>query len=220
VVQVRDTGLGIEREMLPQLFNVFAQSDRSLDRSRGGLGLGLSVVRGLVELHGGTVEAASAGTGKGAEFTVSLPIEPEPAALTNGVDKPRPAAEQLRVVVVEDNRDAADSLRVLLQLLGHQVEVAYTGPEGVDVALAQRPDVVVCDIGLPGFDGYEVARRLRQLPGLGHVLLIAVTGYGSAQDLAACRAAGFDHHLLKPFDPTDLERLLRPLANGAASPPS
>src|SRR5207248_3107854 len=171
-VRIRDTGLGIEPAMLPQLFTVFAQSDRSLDRSRGGLGLGLSVVRRLVELHGGEVVAASEGAGKGAEFTVSLPLEPEPAALSNGVEPPRPAAEPLRVVVVEDNRDAADSLRMLLQLLGHQVAVAYTGPDGVNVALAERPDVVVCDIGLPGFDGYEVARRLRQQPAFKNTLLV------------------------------------------------
>jgi CheY-like chemotaxis protein len=172
------------------------------------LGLGLSVVRGLIELHGGKVNAASAGTGKGAEFTVSLPLEPEPAALTNGVDNPRPAAEPLRVVVVEDNRDAADSLRLLLQLLGHQVAVAYTGPEGVDVAVAQRPDVVVCDIGLPGFDGYEVARRLRQQPNLEKTLLVALTGYGQDDDRRRSEEAGFDQHLVKPADPQELERLL------------
>jgi PAS domain S-box-containing protein len=208
-VSVRDTGMGIDPDMLPRLFGVFAQSDRSLDRSRGGLGLGLAVVKGLVELHGGEVSAASAGAGKGAEFSVALPLEPEPAALANGTTpKPAPAVEPLRVVVVEDNHDAADSLRLLLELRGHHVAVAYSGPEGVDKVLAERPDVVVCDIGLPGFDGYEVARRLRQLPGLEKTVLVALTGYGQDEDRRRSQEAGFDQHLVKPADPAELERVL------------
>ena len=126
----------------------------------------------------------------------------------------------LRVLVVDDCPDMRATLRILLRLWGHEVREAGDGPAALGLATTFKPDTVLLNIGLPALDGYEVARRLRQLPGLGHVLLIAVTGYGSAQDLAACRAAGFDHHLLKPFDPTDLERLLGPPANGIASPPS
>jgi CheY-like chemotaxis protein len=126
----------------------------------------------------------------------------------------------LRVLVVDDCPDLRATLRILLRLWGHEVCDAGDGPAALGLAAEFRPDTVLLNIGLPALDGYEVARRLRQLPGLGHVLLIAVTGYGSAQDVAACRAAGFDHHLLKPFDPVELERLLRPAANGAASPPS
>lgn len=207
-VCVTDTGAGIEPAVLPKLFDVFAQSQQSLDRSRGGLGLGLSVVRGLVELHGGDVRAASEGPGKGASFTVSLPVEPEPAALADAPEAPAPAAQALRVVVVEDNRDAADSLRILLQLQGHEVAVAHNGPDGVEVALAEQPDVVVCDIGLPGFDGYEVARRLRREPEFQRTLFVALTGYGQDEDRRRSEAAGFDQHLTKPADPVELQCLL------------
>ena len=143
VLLVRDTGMGIEPELLPRLFEAFAQADRSLDRTRGGLGLGLAVVKGLVEMHGGEVAAASAGPGRGAEFTVRLPVEREPAALTEPTVQPRPGGGLLRVVVIEDNRDAADSLRMLLELFGNDVRVAYTGPEGVRAVTQWRPDAVI-----------------------------------------------------------------------------
>lgn len=206
---VRDSGIGIDPETLSHLFEVFVQGDKSLDRSRGGLGLGLSVVKGLIELHGGEVRAASAGTGKGAEFTVYLPLEREPDALQ---DLPRPAresADHLRVVVIEDNRDSAESLRMLLTLLGHDVAVAYSGPDGVAAAVRHRPDVVISDIGLPGLDGYGVARELRHHPATSGARLIAVTGYGTEDDRRRVQEAGFDHHLVKPADPQTLEGLLR-----------
>lgn len=209
VFTVRDTGIGIEPELLGQLFDVFIQADKSLDRSRGGLGLGLSVVKGLVELHGGEVRAASAGPDRGAEFTVVLPLEREPAALSAVPREVHETAEHLRVVVIEDNRDAAESLRILLGLLGHEVAVAYSGHDGVATAMRCQPDVVISDIGLPGLDGYGVARELRRHPAMAAVRLIAVTGYGSAEDCRRVREAGFDHHLVKPADPMALERLLQ-----------
>ena len=164
VLAVRDTGVGIEPGLLTHLFETFAQADRSLDRSKGGLGLGLSVVKGLVELHGGTVEARSDGPGRGAEFVIRLPLQPEPAAVTDVPARPGRAPKRLRVLVVEDNRDAADSLVMLLEVFGYDVTVAYTGPSGVEAAAAWGPDAVVCDIGLPGLDGYGVARALRRNP--------------------------------------------------------
>jgi PAS domain S-box-containing protein len=209
VVTVRDSGVGIEPDMLRRIWEIFAQADHSLDRASGGLGLGLALVRGLVELHGGRVEAASAGPGRGAEFTVRLPVVPEPAALTaTGPTPGHAAGARLRVLVVEDNRDAADSLKLLLDLLGHEAKAAYTGPEGVRLAQDWSPDVVVCDIGLPGLDGYGVARQLRLHPGTAQARLVALTGYGSDEDRRRSRQAGFDYHLTKPADPDALAELL------------
>jgi PAS domain S-box-containing protein len=208
VVNVQDRGIGIEPEMFPRLFDAFAQADRSLDRTRGGLGLGLSLVKGLVELHGGCVEATSEGPGKGAAFTIRLPLKEEQAALSTLPNAPQAATEPLRILVVEDQRDAAESLRMLLELLGHQVAMAYTGPEGVERAHTFRPDVVLCDIGLPGLDGYAVASALRHDPATAGAHLIAITGYGQEEDRQRSRQAGFDAHLTKPVDPRDLQPLL------------
>jgi len=207
-VAITDTGIGIAPEMLPRLFAPMSQADRSLDRARGGLGLGLAVSKGLIELHGGQVEAASDGPGRGATFTIRLPLEREPEALTTLLVGPVATGRRHRVLVIEDNRDAADSMCTLLGLLGHEVRAAHNGPEGVQAAAAWLPDVVVSDIGLPGFDGYEVARRIRRLPGMEAALLVALTGYGSEEDRKRSRAAGFDHHLVKPADPADLQRVL------------
>jgi CheY-like chemotaxis protein len=207
-VAVRDTGVGIGPDMLPRLFETFAQADRSLDRSKGGLGLGLALVKGLVELHGGEVHAASGGPGCGAEFTVRLPVEPEPAALSEMPTAPTGTGKRLRILVVEDNRDAADSLRLLLELYGYDVTVAYTGLDGVKAAEQERPDVVLCDIGLPKMNGYEVARRLRQNPSTAKARLVAVTGYGAEEDKQRSREVGFDAHLVKPVDPNALQGVL------------
>jgi PAS domain S-box-containing protein len=209
VIDVRDRGVGIEPDLFPRLFDPFAQADRSLDRPRGGLGLGLSIVKALVDQHGGEVRAASDGPGRGAAFTVRLPLAGEPAALSSMPPAaPPPAGGPLRVLVVEDNRDAADSLRVLLELLGHEFKIAYTGPEGVRAAREWRPDIVLCDIGLPGLDGYGVAGELRRDPVTARSHLIAVTGYGQEEDRRRARQAGFHHHLTKPVDPADLQTLL------------
>ncbi len=208
VVTVRDTGIGIAADMLPRLFDVFTQADRSLDRERGGLGLGLALVKGLVELHDGTVEAASAGPGQGAEVTIRLPLQEEPAALTAQPTQAAPAAVRLRILVVEDNRDAAASLRMLLELLGHEVQAVHSGPEGVQAAGSWRPDVILCDIGLPGLDGYGVAREVRKNPATSQARLIAVSGYGRDEDRRRSAQAGFSHHLTKPVDPQVLLDLL------------
>jgi signal transduction histidine kinase len=208
VVSVMDTGIGIERGMLDKVFETFAQADRSIERSRGGLGLGLALVKGLVELHGGGVAVASAGLGHGAEFTFWVPV-----AVT-AVEAARPdyqgdgRATPLRILIVEDNRDAAESLRLLLELRGHQVTLAATGTAGVEAARRLRPEVILCDLGLPGMDGYMVAQTVRADPALGATRLVAVSGYGQDEDRLRCREVGFDAHLTKPIEFADLERLL------------
>ncbi len=204
VLTVWDTGIGLDQDMAPRLFEPFVQADRSLDRSKGGLGLGLALVKGLVELHAGHVEAVSDGPGRGAEFTIVLPLEPEPAALSQAPGEPPPAGCRLRILLIEDNRDAAESLRVLLELYGHGVTVACTGTDGVKAGIECRPDVVVCDIGLPGLDGYGVAAALRRDPSTASIRIIAVTGYGSDEDRRRSQEAGFDQHLTKPVDPMTL----------------
>jgi CheY-like chemotaxis protein len=208
VLSVQDTGIGIEPILLARLFSPFLQADRSLDRSRGGLGLGLALVKGLVELHGGSVAAASGGSGQGAEFTIRLPLEPEPAALSDEPSTPPPAGRRLRILVVEDSRDAADSLRLLLESLGHEVQVVYSGPEGVKAAKRWLPGVVLCDIGLPGLDGYGVAREIRLNPTTARVRLLALSGYGAEEDRQRSNEAGFDAHVVKPADPNQLAKLL------------
>lgn len=208
VLSVRDTGIGIAPELLPQVFNLFVQAERSPDRSRGGLGLGLALVRGLAELHGGAVRAASAGPGEGSQFTVTLPLlrdvpsGPAPAAQTPG------PARSLRVLIVDDNRDAAETLRDLLELWGNEVAVCASGPEGIARAVEWQPDVVLLDIGLPGMDGYAVAAELRRDPRTASLHLIAVTGYGLEEDRLSAFQAGFDAHLIKPVDPEELRRQL------------
>jgi CheY-like chemotaxis protein len=210
VLTVADTGVGIEPEMLPRLFDAFAQADRSLDRSQGGLGLGLALVKGLVELHGGEVRAASAGRGRGAEFTVTLPLSPEPPAVRGLPVAPARPRKRLRVLVVEDNRDAAESLRLLLQTFGHEVAVAHSGTDGVRAAKRWHPDAVVCDIGLPGLDGYGVVGELRRDPSTAGARAIAVTGYGAEEDRRRALRAGFDLHLTKPVDPDALQEAFAP----------
>lgn len=208
-VTVRDTGEGIVPKLLPVVFDSFVQGERSLARSRGGLGLGLAIVRGLVELHGGSVKAESPGPGAGASFTFALPRIP---GRNRGVasDEHVDAAERsLRVLLVEDNRDAAESLRDVLELHGYEVELAFTGTMALDTAHRWKPDVVLCDIGLPGMNGYDVARALRSSPDLPLRRLIAITGYGEEEHRRRVRDAGFDEHLLKPIDPERLHQLLQ-----------
>ncbi|KYF52831.1 hypothetical protein BE08_09810 [Sorangium cellulosum] len=209
-LRVRDTGIGMEPAMLGRMFEPFSQADRSLDRSRGGLGLGLSLVKGVVELHGGAVSAESAGTGRGTEIVLRLPLSrgpepsPERAAPPSGVD-----SRSLRVLIIEDNQDAAETLQALLAMDGHRVEVALSGRAGVEAARSSQPDVILCDIGLPGgMDGYAVARALKGSAGLSPSLMIALTGYGQADDRRRVLEAGFDLHVVKPFDPTSLPMLL------------
>jgi PAS domain S-box-containing protein len=208
---VADTGIGISPEVLPRLFESFSQADATLERSKGGLGLGLTVVKGLVELHGGEVGAASAGLGLGAAFTVHLPLdheEPEPPERAAAPAAPVAPGRRGRVLIVEDGRDTAESLRMLLSMHGFEVEVALTGPEGLQKARAFHPDAVICDLGLPGMSGYEVARALRADPTLAGTLLVCVSGYGQEEDKRKARAAGFEHMLVKPADSGELLRLL------------
>jgi two-component system, chemotaxis family, CheB/CheR fusion protein len=214
VFRVRDAGAGIPPEMLPRIFDMFTQVDRSLDRVQGGLGIGLSLVRGLVELHGGSIEAHSAGLGRGSEFIVRLP-ELHLGLPESAVDatKPEPAGTPLRILVVDDNRDAADSLAELLHALGHDVREAYDGTSALAVAERERPDVILCDIGLPGLTGYEVAQRVRAQPELGNVILIALTGWGQPEDRRRTREAGFDAHLVKPVEQEALTGILHSIAS-------
>jgi signal transduction histidine kinase len=199
-VSVQDTGIGIAPELLPRVFDSFMQADRSLDRSRGGLGLGLSVVKSLVEMHGGEISARSEGIGRGAEFMLSLPWELAASAPAAAGRSPAARARPLRILVVEDNRDTAETMRELLELCGHEVAVKFTGLEGVAAARRLQPQVVLCDLGLPDMDGYAVAAALRQESELASTYLVAVTGYGREEDRRRCREAGFDQHLVKPVD--------------------
>ncbi|HEY3448125.1 MAG TPA: PAS domain-containing protein [Myxococcales bacterium] len=212
VLRVRDTGVGIDPALLARLFQPFVQAERTLDHNRGGLGLGLALVRGLVELHGGRVSASSEGLGKGAEFEVRLPLAPSVAAAAPPPGAPRrPAGTHARrILVIEDNRDAAESLKEVLELDQHQVELAGSGPEGVALARATRPDLILCDIGLPGMDGYEVARTLRadSDPGLRRTPLVALSGFAAQEDVDRARAAGFDRHVAKPVEVSVLEGML------------
>jgi PAS domain S-box-containing protein len=216
VLSVRDYGVGIAPELLPRIFELFVQGDHTLARSQGGLGIGLTLVKRLVEMHGGAVSAISAGPGTGSEFIVRLPAMAGREARTFESEAPqdRPASAPRRVLVVDDNVDAAESIAKLLRLAGHEVECVYDGPQALQGATRSRPDVVVLDIGLPGMDGYEVARRLRTLPQFRHTALIALTGYGQDSDRQSSRQAGFDHHLTKPVDPDVLERLIARLQAG------
>jgi signal transduction histidine kinase/ActR/RegA family two-component response regulator len=208
VVVVRDNGMGIRAEQLPYIFDLFAQGDRTLARTEGGLGLGLTLVRRLVEMHGGTVCATSPGPGKGSEFVVRLPALAEEATPARKISSFDAGGAIKRVLVVDDNRDAADSLALLLGMAGYEVRTAHDGLAALDAALTWQPAVVILDIGLPKMDGFEVARRLRQRRGGEQLLLLALTGYGSEEDRKKSRAAGFDAHLVKPADLEDLRNWL------------
>jgi len=209
LIRVMDTGIGIPADLLPRVFDLFTQGDRSLDRSEGGLGIGLTLVRRLVEMHGGSVEAYSEGPGLGSEFLVRLPLLTVPQELPGGeaTELPQQTGPR-RVLLIDDNRDAVESMTVLLELWGHEVRIAYNGPDALALAAEFRPDAALLDIGLPGMTGYEVAQRLRELPGWREVMLVAVTGYGQDEDLRRSREAGFDHHLTKPVEPAMLQSLL------------
>jgi PAS domain S-box-containing protein len=217
VLRVQDDGIGIEEPVLPRIFDLFTQGDQSLEHTRGGLGLGLPVVRDLVELHGGHITARSAGANRGSEFVVRLPLfweavpvaPPEPPANVGGGPPPQ---EHHHLLIVEDNVDARQSLQELLEMKGYQVDVAEDGQRGIELALAQRPDAAFIDIGLPIVDGYGVARRLREHFGEHGIRLIALTGYGQPEDRLRALAAGFDVHLVKPVD---LDAMTRALASAA-----
>ena len=212
VIVVEDSGVGVDPELLPHVFDLFIQADRSLERKQGGLGLGLTLVRRLVEMHGGRVEAASAGPGLGSAFTIRLPclaaevVEPAPAA--EPAEAARPPGPARRILVVDDHQDSTDSLALFLRLRGHEVRTAHDGPTALDEIERYLPEVVFLDLGLPGMSGYDVARRVRMRTDLGPLQLVALTGYGTDGDRQKTRDAGFDVHLAKPVDPRAVDALL------------
>jgi CheY-like chemotaxis protein/two-component sensor histidine kinase len=210
-IRVRDNGRGIAPELLPRIFDLFVQGPRSLARSEGGLGIGLTQVRNLVKLHGGTIDATSAGLGCGSEFLVHLPLGnvAELSDSNGSHDSLGPQERAAKVLVVDDNKDAADTLATMIRIWGHHAETAYDGPSALMRAQKRPPDVVLMDIGMPVMDGFQAARKMRSLPELADAVLIAVTGYGEDEDRRLARAAGYDHHLLKPVDLDHLEQLLR-----------
>jgi PAS domain S-box-containing protein len=205
VLRVADTGTGISARLLPKIFDLFTQDDRTLDRAQGGLGLGLTLVRRITELHGGSVEAHSEGRGRGSEFVVRLPLHVTDAAATApSTGAARPSARSIRCLVVEDNVDAAQLLQFALEDEGHQVRVTFDGVDAVAAAAEFQPDAVILDIGLPRMNGYDAARAIRAIPGLSDIVIIALTGYGQDTDRQKSREAGCDHHFVKPIDLTSL----------------
>jgi PAS domain S-box-containing protein len=208
VVRVRDTGVGISAEVLPRIFDLFVQADTTLDRAEGGLGIGLTLVERLIRLHGGRVEAHSAGPGLGAEFKVRLPLEAD-ATMSGGLasDAGTGAGHRHRYLIVDDNVDSAESLRLLLEMRGHTAHVVHDGRLAAAAAREFAPDIVLLDIGLPGMDGYQVVRQFRAAPDLATLMIVATTGYGRVEDKLRCLAAGFDQHLAKPLDVDDIEAL-------------
>ena len=209
VLRVKDTGVGMAPQLLPHIFELFTQAERSLDRSQGGLGIGLSLVQRMVEMHGGRVEVSSV-LGQGSEFVVRLPLMVTPASQPQSLseDTSEQTGPSLRVLVVDDNMDAAQSLGLLLEASGHHVRTAYDGPTALEVAFEFRPNIALLDIGLPGIDGFEIAKRLRQDPSLGDVVLVAMTGYGKEIDKLRSHNAGFNHHLVKPADFRKVKQIL------------
>jgi PAS domain S-box-containing protein len=208
-VSVKDNGMGIAPEMLPRIFDMFSQASPALLRAQGGLGIGLSLVKGLVELHGGAVAATSPGLGKGSQFTVRISIaETPPTATSNTTTADSMDGHARRILIVDDLKDSADSLARLMRLRGQEVTTAYDGEEALKVAEAMRPEVILLDIGMPKMSGYDVCRQLRQRPWAKDVLVIAVTGWGQEEDRRRTEEAGFDHHLIKPVDPAALMKLI------------
>ncbi len=211
ILRVRDSGIGIEPGMLPRIFDLFIQARGSESRSEGGLGIGLNLVRNLIEMHGGSVQATSAGIGHGSEFVVRLPlfVDAFPPALAEG-RKAEGASQgpRRRILLVDDNRDSAEMMAALLRVTGHDVSIADDGPTALELARARPPDVVLCDISMPGMSGLKVARHLREDPGLEDALLVALTGYGQEEDKRRSQEAGFNEHLVKPVGLAALRALL------------
>jgi len=210
VVRIKDSGIGIAADILPGIFDLFTQADRSLDRAQGGLGIGLSLAKSLVELHGGSVDVYSEGSGKGSEFVVRLPVLSTSVefAMSPLIENITNDSKSIRVLVVDDNADSVDSMAVLLELQGYQVSKAQAGLEALDIARKFCPHIVLLDIGLPGMDGFEVARQMRKIPETQGAFIIALTGYGQADDFKRSRDAGFDYHLVKPVELSVLKKVI------------
>jgi PAS domain S-box-containing protein len=216
ILSVTDNGVGLGAQTLPRLFDMFVQVEETRNRHQGGLGIGLALARRLVELHGGTIEVRSDGIGRGSEFTVRMPCHVQTGAAVAAPAGPIPRAEvkPLRIVIADDNRDAAESLAMLLQMDGHQVSVAHDGASALRIVDALRPHLAVLDIGMPDLNGYQVAQRIRASLSSGPIVLVALTGWGQAQDLARAKAAGFDHHLVKPAEPDAVRSLIMTIGSG------
>ena len=209
VISVRDNGVGIPADMLSKVFEMFTQVERSLEQSKGGLGIGLTLVKRLVELHGGSVQARSDGPGLGAELVVRLPADAATLpARAPAEEAPAAGGRQHRILVADDNRDAADTLAKMLKLFGHEVRIAYDGEEAVRVAADFVPDLALLDIGMPRLNGYDAARSIRSQPRGGRIKIVALTGWGQPEDKRRSQSAGFDEHLVKPVDPAVLGRIL------------
>jgi CheY-like chemotaxis protein len=216
VIRVRDTGIGIPAAMLPKVFDMFTQVDRSLEKAQGGLGIGLSIVKRLVEMHGGSIEAKSEGSGKGSEFIIRLPAVRTPSSEQNGMSEgqqPRQAAQH-RILVADDNADAANSLAMMLALMGHEVRTAHDGLEAVEAASAFQPDLILLDIGMPKMNGYDACRRIREQSWSKNAFIAALTGWGQEDDKRRSQEAGFNSHLIKPVEPAALEKLLTERSQG------
>jgi CheY-like chemotaxis protein len=209
-ITVRDTGVGIPADALPWIFDMFAQVDESLERSQSGLGIGLTLVKRLVEMHGGTVEARSEGSGQGAVFTVRLPRATEPARRPQPIEiEPRlPYSVARRILVADDNRDAAESMGMLLRLMGNEVRTVHDGIKAVEEAATFRPDVILLDIGMPRLNGYDAARLIREQRWSTGTMIVALTGWGQDEDKRRAAEAGFDRHFTKPLDPAELQKLI------------
>ncbi len=223
-VTVKDSGIGITAEMLPHVFEIFAQSRGSLLRSQGGLGIGLSLAQRLVKLHGGTIDARSDGTGQGSEFVVRLPVAAyrpvQELAQPPRQDDDQQTLAKRRILIVDDNQDSADSLAQLLKIMGHEVGTAYDGEQAVEAAAVLRPEVILLDIGMPKLNGYEACRRIREQPWGQGIFLIAVTGWGQEEDHRRANECGFDHHLVKPVELAELTKLLASLTSKEDDPTS
>ncbi len=221
VFRVRDNGIGISPEMVSSVFDLFIQVDRSIDRSQGGLGVGLTLVRQLVEMHGGSVQAYSEGPNRGSEFVVRLPALFLPAIddseAVRDIPQDEPASPR-RILIIEDYPAVAESLRRMLHLVGHEVRVSRDGPGAMEELAAAHPDIILLDIGLPGMDGYEVARCIRRRPGSESIVLVALTGHGQEEDRRRSAEAGFNHHLTKPVDPAALFSLISSVPRRDAAP--
>ncbi len=208
IVTVQDDGVGIDPILLPHIFELFVQSSRALHRPQGGLGIGLTLVQKLVKMHGGSIEAQSDGIGHGARFIVRLPVVTHAPPSYPLPAKPRATEQPRRILIVDDNTDSARSLAMLQERRGHHISTAFTGPDALTAFTTFKPEIILLDIGLPGMDGFEVASRIRTMPQTGRLLIIAMSGYGSREDLARADAAGFDDYFVKPMDLTALRELL------------